>query len=432
MSDKQINPYKQNTSATSSTLAYPGPRLSRFNIYTSSMERRTSTDTVSSRSSDSGYPDSLHSCSGQHAEFTASAVIHLEYSVEQVSGLLELDNLRLLTCKEATLRDHLKRFVVLDHNVDRLFGARIRAYFAHHQVETHYHVLQALEEHKTFEAVLGVCEAIKKFGTDRRDPVLAFGGGVVLDVAALAANLWRRNTPIIKIPTTLLANIDASIGVKTACNFLHEKNKLGTYNAPLAVFLDAETFLPTISDRQMANGMGEILKMALIKDAELFRLLEQDPRHPQVVRRAIQGMLEELEPNFEEATLYRIVDFGHTFSPMLEIAALSTDKPLLHGEAVAIDMVLCMILSERLSLVSSSDVARVLAVVKKLGLPVWHDALTVDMLLHAQEDTIKSRGGKLRLPVVCGGIGQFAFLDGVDEVVLREAFSKLSTLQVSV
>jgi 3-dehydroquinate synthase len=422
------------------------------------MQRNTSTDSVSSRSSDSGYPESLGSCSSHQVEvhgpedninqvglnglrlggtsglqtgkFTASAVIHLEYTVEQVSGLLEPSNLRLLTCKEASLRDRLKRFVVLDHNVDRLYGERIRAYFTHHNVDTHYHVLQALEEHKTFEAVLGVCEAIKKFGTDRRDPILAFGGGVVLDVAALAANLWRRNTPIIKIPTTLLANIDASIGVKTACNFLHEKNKLGTYNAPLAVFLDAETFLPTTSDRQMANGMGEILKMALIKDATLFQLLEKDPRHPQVVRRAIQGMLEELEPNFEEATLYRIVDFGHTFSPMLEIAALSSPKPLLHGEAVAIDMVLCMILSEQLSLVSSADVGRVLAVVNKLGLPTWHDSLTLDMLLHAQNDTIKSRGGKLRLPVVNGSIGQFTFLDSVEQDVLTEAFNKLASLQV--
>ena len=95
-----------------------------------------------------------------------------------------------------------------------------------------------------------------------------------LDVAGLAANLYRRNTPLIKIPTTVMAAVDASIGIKTAVNFHGRKNKMGTYCAPLAVFID-KTFLKTIGDRHLTNGSAEILKMACIKDAELFELLEE-------------------------------------------------------------------------------------------------------------------------------------------------------------
>lgn len=108
----------------------------------------------------------------------------------------------------------------------------------------------------------------------RKEPIIAIGGGVCLDVAGLAANLYRRNTPLIKVPTTVMAAVDASIGIKTAVNFHGRKNKMGTYCAPLAVFID-KTFLKTIGDRHLTNGSAEILKMACIKDAQLFELLEK-------------------------------------------------------------------------------------------------------------------------------------------------------------
>ena len=108
----------------------------------------------------------------------------------------------------------------------------------------------------------------------RKEPIIAIGGGVCLDVAGLAANLYRRNTPLIKVPTTVMAAVDASIGIKTAVNFHGRKNKMGTYCPPLAVFID-KTFLKTLGDRHLSNGSAEILKMACIKDRELFELLEQ-------------------------------------------------------------------------------------------------------------------------------------------------------------
>lgn len=374
-------------------------------------------------------------------KFTASAVIEMKYQVEETKNILDPSNTTLLSSIDPDVyppalvpfnpdntNERLKRFVVLDINVNRIYGARLRSYFAHFNVDVKMHVLPSSEEGKCAEQVLGVCEALKKFGIDRRrDPILAFGGGVILDVSALSANLWRRGTPIIKIPTTLIANVDAAVGVKTGVNFCSEKNKLGTYCAPLAVYIDSETFLSSLPKRHMANGMGEILKMALIKDIDLFTLLEKEGSEcsKTTVRRSIQGMLEELEPNFMEQTLYRIVDFGHTFSPMLEMASLDSSYPLLHGEAVTIDMVLCMFISEELGLVSSHDVDRVLKVVERLDLPMWHDSLTFAMLKEALTDITKTRGGKLRLPVVSGDIGSFEFLDVVDEGVMFASFTRL-------
>lgn len=374
-------------------------------------------------------------------KFTASAIIEMKYQVEETDNILDPSNTTLLSSIDPDVyppalvsfnpdnsNERLKRFVVLDVNVDKIYGARIRSYFEHFNVDVKMHVLSSSEEGKSAEQVLSVCEALKKFSIDRRrDPILAFGGGVILDVSALSANLWRRGTPIIKIPTTLIANVDAAVGVKTAVNFCSEKNKLGTYCAPLAVYIDSETFLPTLPKRHMANGMGEILKMALIKDIDLFTLLEREGSScsKTTVRRSIQGMLEELEPNFMEQTLYRIVDFGHTFSPMLEMASLDSEYPLLHGEAVTIDMVLCMFISEELGLVTSHDVDRVLKVVERLDLPMWHDSLTHTMLKHALTDITKTRGGKLRLPVVSGDIGSFEFLDVVEADVMAAAFGRL-------
>ena len=374
-------------------------------------------------------------------KFTASAVVEMKYHIEETDDIMNPNNLTLLASMDpdvyppalkpfnpAASNERLRRFVILDVNVERIYGDRIRAYFAHHKVEVQLHTLSSSEEGKNAEQVLGVCEALKKFGIDRRrDPILSFGGGVVLDVSALAANLWRRNTPIIKIPTTLLANVDAAVGVKTAVNFCCEKNKIGTYCAPLAVYIDSDTFLKTLPKRHIANGMGEILKMALIKDLTLFEHLEEEGMacSKRVLRRSIQGMLEELEPNFMETTLYRIVDFGHTFSPMLEMASLDSDYPLLHGEAVTIDMALCMFISEELDLVSAADVDRVLKVIEQLGLPMWHDSFNLDMIERSKVDITKSRGGRLRLPVVSGEIGSFVFLDSLNDDVLTRAFNRL-------
>ena len=250
----------------------------------------------------------------------------------------------------------LKRVVVVDDQVYSLYGERIEAYFAAHNVTTRMMVLPTTEENKNIELALQIAEEIHELGIDRRlDPVIAIGGGVCMDIVGFAASIYRRRTPYVRVPTTLMGYVDASVGAKSGVNFETKsdgwrKNKLGCYLPPALAILD-RTFLASLDSRQVANGAAEIMKMALVKDPELFDLLE---RHgPQLIAHkfqqipgeadgaeapsrvlflAIQTMLEELAPNLWEDSLERLVDFGHVFSMELEMAELHQNK-LFHGRS---------------------------------------------------------------------------------------------------
>merc|ERR1712149_127325 len=129
------------------------------------------------------------------------------------------------------------------------------------------------EDLKTMEQTLQICEKMKKFNIDRRlEPVIAIGGGVCLDVVGLAASLFRRRTPYIRVPTTSLAYVDASVGAKNGCNFCGSKNRVGTYVPPCAALLDS-SFFKTQQRREVSNSLGEMCKMAIMKSGELFHLL---------------------------------------------------------------------------------------------------------------------------------------------------------------
>ncbi|KAF6715986.1 2-epi-5-epi-valiolone synthase [Oryzias melastigma] len=247
-------------------------------------------------------------------------------------------------------------FVVIDGTVNRLYGSQVTRYFEARKVIYKILPLPTTEENKSMELVTAILEAVHQFGLDRRsEPIIAIGGGVCLDVVGLAASLYRRRTPYIRVPTTLLAYVDASVGAKTGVNFAGGKNKLGSYVPPAATFLDC-AFFQTLPQRQISNGLAEMLKMALMKHRGLFRLLEangkellfakmqplessesseQEDAASAARRIAIETMLEELAPNLWEDDLDRLVDFGHLISPELEMRVLPT---LLHGEAVNIDM----------------------------------------------------------------------------------------------
>src|SRR5205823_4501971 len=160
-----------------------------------------------------------------------------------------------------------------------------------------------------------------------------------------AASIYRRGTPYIRVPTTLVAMVDAGVGVKTGINYRGNRNRIGTYFSPLASFID-RSFLLSLPDRHLRCGMAEILKVGIARDPRLFDLIEtwgaallrdrlQSAEGEEVMRRAIDGMLAELEPNLWERSLERAMDLGHTFGPVLEA---STRGDLLHGEAVALDI----------------------------------------------------------------------------------------------
>ncbi|MEU1075459.1 sedoheptulose 7-phosphate cyclase [Streptomyces sp. NPDC005878] len=333
-----------------------------------------------------------------------------------------------------------RRLLVVETTVDELYGDRLRAYAAARGLDFDIHVLTAHEQLKTMDAVFSVAGAMDRFGIARRsEPVVALGGGVLMDVVGLACSLYRRSTPYVRVPTTLIGLVDAGVGAKTGVNFGPHKNRLGTYHPAALTLLDPR-FLATLDRRHLSNGMAEILKIALIKDRELFALLEAhggrlvgerfqgggrrgDLAVRAVLGRAVHGMLEELQGNLWESELERVVDYGHSFSPTLEMRAL---PELLHGEAVCVDMALTTLIAEERGLVAPVESRRILDAMRGLGLPVWHRLCEPGLLGEALADTVRHRDGSQRLPLPAG-IGAAVFVDDVTPGELADAARRLKS-----
>ena len=364
------------------------------------------------------------------ATWNVSAPQQIEYHVEVSRNLLDPINDRIASwCGQRTL-------VVIDHSVEDIYGAEIRRYFDHFNIAATTLVLAADEASKELSSMLKVSDAMSDVGLLRRsESVVVFGGGVVMDVVGLAASLFRRGVPYVRIPTTLIGQVDAGVGVKTGVNRGQHKNRLGTYFPPAAALIDP-SFLSSLPPRHVRNGLAEILKIALVKDLALLELLETtqndltakdlancaSPDHLEILTRAIGGMLEELEPNLHETVLERLVDFGHTFSPALELIA---EPPLLHGEAVAIDMAVTVGISKNRGLIDETIAERVLELIGRLGLPLSNPMFTPALLQGALEDTIKHRDGHQRVPLI-NGLGTAIFVNDITVSELAAAVDYVS------
>jgi len=254
-----------------------------------------------------------------------------------------------------------------------------------------------------------------------------------MDVVGLAATLFRRKSPYIRVPTTTLSYVDASVGAKSGVNFMGSKNRLGAYVPPVAALLDA-SFLQTEDERAVASGIAEMSKMAIMKSPRLFTLLEEhaprlvndrfqplardsaDVVPAQVLQLSIATMLEELAPNLWEASLDRLVDFGHVIGQELEMHALGTPHELTHGESVNVDMAYMTVLAKSKGLISSDQASRILTMLGSYGCPIWSPVMTHDFLDHALAERKKLSMG-LRLPLPTG-IGEAAI---VHELTNKEA-----------
>ena len=365
-------------------------------------------------------------------EVRATQVI--QYGVQFYDGLFSHTNAVLLRAGIGQTPACQRRLIVIDTRVLDLYGWEIEAYFRANRVNYRFLPLNTTEPEKTIDNVLRVVRALNEFGVNRRsDPLIAIGGGVLLDVAGFAASLYRRGLPYVRVPTTLMGLIDAGIGIKTGVNFETHKNRIGTYFAPQRAYLDT-SFLKTLDDRQISNGIAEIIKMAIIKDARLFELLEENvatlipdrfsgrTAYREILVRATVGMLQELSNNLWEGILERIVDYGHTFSPTLEMAAL---PELLHGEAVAIDMALSLVLAAQRDLIDPQDLERALSLIDAYRLPTHHSQCEEELLMRALADTTSHRDGLQRVPL-SHGIGGAVFVNDLTRAEIRGAAAHLA------
>jgi 2-epi-5-epi-valiolone synthase len=370
--------------------------------------------------------------------FHSRAPGELRYSVDMTAGVFNEDNPLLASYCEGR-----QVLVFSTRVVDRLYGEALRRYFAARLPagSWDYVVLDSGEHNKNLRSVERICEKAKARCIDRNGVLIAVGGGIVCDMVGFAASIYKRGIRYIKVNTTLVGQIDVGVGIKTGVNFLSSKNMLGTYY-PAHASINDPHFLRTLPLRQISCGLAEIIKMAIILSDELFELLEShvqvilkrrfatdDPagreRDLKVLVMAIQLMMDELRPNLHEKDLERLVDFGHSFSPMIEI---ESEHAIHHGEAVAIDMALSTRIAVRLGLMSERDSDRILALLEASGLPVFDEATCRPDLLHsALRDIYLHRGRRINL-VVPVGIGRADFirmLESIPASVIEDACADL-------
>ena len=355
----------------------------------------------------------------------------IEYDIVNAPDLFQPENDALLSLGNI---ENARRFVVVDRNVERYYSAQICAYFAEHAIDAKIITFPGGEENKTVENYLSILCELDAFPIHRRDePIIAIGGGVLTDVVGFAASCYRRGVPHIKVPTTLMGYVDASVGIKTGINFDANKNRLGSFEPPARVLLD-KSFLKTLPARHILNGVCEIVKLAVIKDAALFSLLElqgasavaanfQDDPGGSILDQAITGMIEELQPNLFEEKLERRVDFGHTFSYGLETCH---EVDLLHGEAVMLDIAISALIARGRDLLSIQDTDRIFRLLAGLGIVLNTGLLDPCILWHSLEERVYHRNGLQRLPLPAG-LGQCIFVNDLRREELQSAVELLQS-----
>jgi len=298
------------------------------------------------------------------------------------------------------------------------------------------------EKEKDIDTLLSILSVLEQEGIGRRtDKIYVVGGGVLIDVISLACSVFRRGVYLTKIPTTLLAFIDASIGIKSGINFMGQRNRLGSYNARFNVLLDPK-FLKILDKALIKEGLGEIFKIALIKSEELFdkieksasKLLQGDfynkPQGRVLLSQSLRLMLEEIHENPEEDILRRSVDFGHTFSPLVEMESVSNAsyRRLPHGYAVAYDCLLSSVISNIRGKLSDGDLSRIFNLYLIFDFdfsnPVYMDH---DLMWASVLEMTKHRGNNQHIPVPTR-IGQFCFIEDLTYDELKIAKKRLVNL----
>ena len=305
--------------------------------------------------------------------------------------------------------------IVTDETVASLHLPELKESLNAARIEHTAIVVPPGEESKSFERLTEMVDGIIAARLERNDIVIALGGGVVGDLAGFAAAIVRRGMPVVQIPTTLLAQVDSSVGGKTGINTPRGKNLVGAFHQPVLVLADAGV-LDTLPPRIFNAGYAEIAKMALIGDAAFFAWLEQNwramaagwPEREQAVAIAVRAKAATVAADERDEGVRALLNLGHTFGHALEAAAGYSDR-LLHGEAVAIGTVLAFDFSARRGLAPAEDTARVAAHLKEVGLPTAirdiQRFVSADTLIELIDQDKKVARGKLTF-ILTRGIGK--------------------------
>jgi 3-dehydroquinate synthase len=329
----------------------------------------------------------------------------------------------------AMLRPGAKAAVVTDTNVARHHLAAAQNALDQAGIAASVVTVAPGEGSKSFAGFERVCEALIAARIERGDLVVALGGGVVGDLAGFAAASVRRGLDYVQVPTTLLAQVDSSVGGKTAIDSRHGKNLIGAFHQPVLVLADT-ALLDTLPAREFRAGYAEVAKYGLLGDAAFFARLESDwrqvfaggPAREQAIATSCRAKAAIVTRDERETGERALLNLGHTFGHALEAAAGFSDR-LLHGEAIAIGMVLAFQFSARRGLVPSDAAARVARHLAAVGLPTHVSGVpggvpSADQLMGLIAQDKKVRRGRLAF-ILVRGIGQAFVAPDVEAAEVR-------------
>ncbi|MEN6624411.1 MAG: 3-dehydroquinate synthase [Smithella sp.] len=325
------------------------------------------------------------------------------------------DRLALLISKNHKANHHV---IITDSNVSRLHGQKFLAYLKDAGLNVDFIEFPAGEASKNINTALDITGKLLELGADRNSMLIAFGGGVVGDMTGFIASVFMRSIPYIQVPTSLIAQVDSSIGGKTAIDLPFGKNLLGTFYQPQAVFSDLN-YLTTLPEKELKNGLAEIIKYAVIDDEKIFHLLEGNmdqvkSKDPVLLLKLVETCCRIkksiVEIDEKEQGLRRILNYGHTLGHAFEA---ESNFAISHGEAVSMGMIAATRISENSGYLDSDSRDRIENLIIESGLPSYIPSnLETDKIISRLKMDKKKEGSvihfvllkKIGMPFVNGGI----------------------------
>ncbi len=317
-----------------------------------------------------------------------------------------------------------KLVIITNPIVNRLYGEALEQNLTREGFRVTILSVPDGEEQKSLETAGRLYHELSNFYAERATPILALGGGVIGDLAGFVAATYLRGVPLVQIPTTLLAQVDSSIGGKVAVNHDQLKNKIGAFYQPKLVISDIST-LKTLPPKELANGLAEVIKSAVVWDKEFFAYLEMnldriksldEGELEETVLRSAKIKAEIVERDEMDLGLRHILNYGHTIGHAIESAA---DFRIGHGEAIAIGMLAAARISNQLGILDQTELLRLRSLIQRASLAIETPSLKLDKIIQAVRHDKKILGGRTRF-VLPKAIGEVFITDEVSPSLVEQ------------
>ncbi len=292
-----------------------------------------------------------------------------------------------------------KWFIITDENVSRLFNTEIKHLL--NKKNTYQYTISPGESSKSFSTVENILNSMIAYGLTRKSMVIAIGGGVVGDIAGFCASIYMRGISFIQVPTTLLSQVDSSVGGKTGVNMIVGKNMVGSFYQPKAVVIDIDT-LKTLPRRELISGVGEVIKYGIIYDYQFFKYISdkflnimnlEEEVMKKVIKTSCEIKADIISKDEKEENIRKILNYGHTIGHALEAA--TNYKTYTHGEAVLIGMYYEGLMAKGLGYIDELYFSQIEKIIKKTGISFEIDNVPLKVLIDKMENDKKNRNGKI-------------------------------------